>query len=122
MIPRKNNKPSQESKEETIKKENLERFNENVLSIVIMFSVVMSVILFANKQYLYMLFFLPMTLFADSIFNFVKKFKDHVYDITSTADYTYFPYTFYEKGTFKFTVYSKEYKYINFGTVEIIYK
>ncbi len=90
MIPRKNNKPSQESKEETIKKENLERFNENVLSIVIMFSVVMSVILFANKQYLYMLFFLPMTLFADSIFNFVKKFKDHVFRFSKKDRITHF--------------------------------
>lgn len=39
------------------------------------------------------------------------------YDITSTLDYTYFKYTFYETGEYKISVYTKDEIWINTGYV-----
>ena len=50
------------------------------------------------------------------------KFKDVVYNIKSTSDYTHFSYDFYEEGKFKIYVYSKEGKYINSGSLELYFK
>ncbi|WP_370477177.1 S1C family serine protease [Tamlana flava] len=50
------------------------------------------------------------------------KFKDEVYNISKTSDFTYFPYDFYEEGKFKFFVYSKEGKFINSGIVDLYFK
>lgn len=51
-----------------------------------------------------------------------RKFKDQVYTVSSTGKNTYFPYTFNEKGTFKFSFYSKETKYMASGIVTLAYK
>lgn len=51
-----------------------------------------------------------------------EKFKDLVYDITSTIDFTYFPFNVKEEGSYKFRILSKEKLYINTGTVKISYK
>jgi len=44
------------------------------------------------------------------------------YDITSTFDWVYFQYTFYTAGNYKFSVYNKEWKYINMVYVTIKYQ
>ncbi len=41
------------------------------------------------------------------------------YNITSTLDYTYFKYTFYDTGDFKISVFTKDEKWINTGYVTI---
>ncbi len=51
-----------------------------------------------------------------------KKLEDLVFDITGTLDFTYFPYSFYKKGTYRFTIYSKEMKYINSSKLDLVYK
>lgn len=51
-----------------------------------------------------------------------KKVEDLVFNVSGEFDYTYFKYTFTKKGTYKFTIFSKEMKYINTGTVTINYK
>tara|TARA_R110002050_G_scaffold57866_4_gene130160 strand:- start:2212 stop:3612 length:1401 start_codon:yes stop_codon:yes gene_type:complete len=51
-----------------------------------------------------------------------KKFKDVVYNVSKYSGNTYFSYDFYEEGTFKFFMYSKEGKYINNGIVEVYFK
>ena len=51
-----------------------------------------------------------------------EKFKDLTFNIKGELDITYFPFSFYEKGTYKIRVYSKDQKYINTGIVEIAFK
>ncbi|TAI47862.1 S1C family serine protease [Flagellimonas allohymeniacidonis] len=53
-----------------------------------------------------------------------QKYKDLSYTVASpkTGDNTYFSFTFTEKGTYRFTAYSKELKKIASNTVTISYK
>lgn len=41
------------------------------------------------------------------------------YNITSTLDYTYFKYSFFEKGDYKISVYTKDQVWINTGYVTV---
>jgi S1-C subfamily serine protease len=50
------------------------------------------------------------------------KHDNIVYNIKSTSDNTYFSFTFYEKTTYKFRVYSKENRFIGSGTFTTSYK
>lgn len=50
-----------------------------------------------------------------------KKVEDVLFNVSGDLDYTYFKYTFLKKGTYKFTIFSKEMKYVNMGTVTINY-
>lgn len=51
-----------------------------------------------------------------------EKYQDKKFDINGAFDYTYFQFTTKEKGTFRFTVYSKETAYISSGTVDLVKK
>ena len=51
------------------------------------------------------------------------KYKDKiVYNVRKNFNYEYFSFNFYETGTFKFTVYSKENKFISSGTFTTKYQ
>jgi S1-C subfamily serine protease len=51
-----------------------------------------------------------------------QKYEDKAFDVTGSLDYTYFSQSFYDKGTYRFTIYSKEMKFINSGTIDISYQ
>ncbi len=51
-----------------------------------------------------------------------EEFKDLAFNVNSAFDYTYFSHDFYEIGTFRVSVYSKENKYINSAELELIYR
>lgn len=51
-----------------------------------------------------------------------EKLEDLVFNVASNYDHTYFSYSFYKSGTYRFTIYSKEMKYINSGTLDIAYQ
>ncbi|MFT4155044.1 S1C family serine protease [Parafilimonas sp.] len=51
-----------------------------------------------------------------------EKFQDKKFEINGALDFTYFQFTLKERGTFRFTVYSKDIAYISSGTVEFVKK